>query len=89
VGKRGLQIAMQIEDQPGSIKGVADILRNYSGRMVSILSTYERVPKGYRNVYIRSFGIDRNLMEDLKGELKKKGTLLYIIDHRENKREIF
>jgi acetoin utilization protein AcuB len=89
VGKRGFQIAIQVEDQPGSIKGVADILRKYSGRMVSILSTYERVPKGYRNVYIRSFGIDRHQVEELKDELKKKGTLLYIIDHREEKREIF
>ena len=57
--------------------------------MVSILTTYERAPKGFRNVYIRSFGIDRHQMDDLKDELMGKGTLLYIIDHREEKREIF
>jgi acetoin utilization protein AcuB len=89
VGKRGMQIAIQVEDQPGSIKEVTDIIRKYDGRMVSILSTYERVPKGYRNVYIRSFGVDRLQINQLKDEIKKKGTLLYIIDHREERREIF
>ena len=89
VGKRGMQIAIQVEDQPGSIKEVTDIIRKYGGRMVSILSTYERVPKGYRNVYIRSFGIDRFQVDQLKDEVMQKGTLLYIIDHRENTREIF
>ena len=89
VGKRGMQIAIQVEDQPGSIKEVTDIIRKYGGRMVSILSTYERVPKGYRNVYIRSFGVDRFQMDQLKDEVMKKGTLLYIIDHRENTREMF
>ena len=89
VGKRGIQVAIQIEDLPGSIKGVADVIRKFGGRMVSILTTYERAPKGFRNVYIRSFGIDRHQMDDLKDELMGKGTLLYIIDHREEKREIF
>ncbi|MFP4087956.1 MAG: CBS domain-containing protein [Desulfobacteraceae bacterium] len=45
VGRRGIQFAFQVEDSPGSIKEVADIIRRYGGRMVSILSTYERVPK--------------------------------------------
>ena len=43
---RGIQFAVQIEDRPGSIKEVADILRKYGGRMVSILSSYDRVQKG-------------------------------------------
>ena len=53
VGKRGIQFAFRLEDRPGSIKEIADIIRTYNGRMTSILSSYERVPEGYRNVYIR------------------------------------
>ncbi|MFP3912309.1 MAG: HPP family protein, partial [Desulfobacteraceae bacterium] len=56
VGRRGIQFAFQVEDSPGSIKEVADIIRRYGGRMVSILSTYERVPKGYRKVFIGMYG---------------------------------
>ena len=37
VGKGGIQFGFQVEDRPGSIKEVADIIRIYGGRMVSIL----------------------------------------------------
>jgi len=89
VGKKGIQFAFQLKDRPGSIKEVADIIRKFGGRMVSILTSYERVPKGYRKVYIRMHGIERSRLPQLKEELKNKATLLYMVDHRENKREIY
>jgi len=89
IGKRGIQFACQIEDRPGSIKEVADIIRKYGGRMVSILTSYERVPQGYRRVYIRMRSIERSRLQILKEELSKTAALLYIVDHRENKRDIF
>ena len=89
VGKRGIQFAFQVEDLPGTIKEVADIIRHYGGRMVSILSSYEHVPKGYRKVFIRMLGVERNKLPHLEDDLRKKATLLYVVDHRENRREIF
>lgn len=89
VNKRGIQFALMLEDRPGSIKDVADIIRKYGGRMVSILSTYERVQEGYRRVYIRMYNIDRDRLPQLKDELKEKATLLYMVDLREDKREIY
>jgi len=89
VGKRGIQFAFQVEDRSGSIKEVADIIRNYGGRMVSILSTYENVPKGFRKVFIRMYGVDRERLPRLEDELRQKAELLYVVDHRENRREIF
>jgi acetoin utilization protein AcuB len=88
VGKRGIQFAFQAEDRPGSIKELADIIRRYGGRMVSILSSYENVPAGYRKVYIRMHNIERSQLANLKQELSKVATLLYLVDHRENRREI-
>ena len=89
VGKRGIQFAFQVEDLPGTIKDVADIIRHYGGRMLSILSSYENVPKGYRNVFIRMYGVERDKLPQLEDDIRKKATLLYVVDHRENKREIF
>ena len=89
VGKRGLQFAFKVEDRPGSIKEITDVIRKYGGRMVSILSSYENVPEGYRKVYIRDYGIERDKLTQLKNELKEKATLLYVVDHRENKREVY
>ena len=89
VGSRGFQFAFRLEDRPGSIKEVADIIRKYGGRMTSILSTYEHVPKGYRNVYIRMYGLDRDKLPEIKEAFQGAATLLYLVDHRENKREIY
>jgi len=89
VGKGGIQFAFQLEDRPGSIKEVADIIRLYGGRMVSILTSYEGVPDGYRKVFIRMHSIERARLQQLKEELSYKAALIYMVDHRENVREIY
>ena len=85
----GIQFGLQVEDRAGSIKEVADIVRQYGGRMVSILTSYDQVPAGYRNVYIRMHSIDRAKIEELNDALSQKASLLYRIDHRENDRKIY
>ena len=89
VGNRGIQFAFQLDDRAGSIKEVADVIRKFGGRMVSILSSYEDVPEGYRKVYIRMRSIERPKLQKLKEELSRTAALIYMIDHRENTREIF
>jgi len=89
VGKKGVQFAFLLEDLPGSIKEVTDVIRSYGGRMASILSSYEKAPEGQRYVYVRMYDVDREKMALLKEGLKKKAKVLYIVDSRENKREIF
>jgi acetoin utilization protein AcuB len=89
VGKKGVQFAFLLEDRAGSIKEVADIIRSYGGRMASILSSYEKAPEGHRYVYIRMYDVVREKMPQLKEDLKKKAKVLYIVDSRDNKREIF
>ncbi|MBT8365320.1 MAG: CBS and ACT domain-containing protein [Deltaproteobacteria bacterium] len=89
VGDGGIQFGFQLEDRPGSIKEVADIIRRYGGRMVSILSFYDEVPEGYRWVYIRMRSIERSELRNLIQELESKARLLYMVDHTENTRKIF
>ena len=87
--KKGIKFGFQLEDKPGSIKEVADIIREHGGSMATILTSYDGVKEGFRNVYIRIYGIDRSKVPTLKEEFKKKGTLLYMVDLRENNREIY
>lgn len=89
LSKRGISFAFMVEDRPGSIKDVNDVIRKYGGRMASILSSYDSAPAGYQKVYIRMYNIDRTRLPQLREEFKAKATLLYMVDHRENKREIF
>jgi acetoin utilization protein AcuB len=87
--KRGVHLAFVLEDTPGSIKALVDVVRLFGGRMASILSTDERVPLGYRNVYLRCYGILRERLDDMLAILKSKGELRYVVDHRKNQRIIF
>ena len=89
VGNKGIQFGLQVEDRPGSIKEVADIIRRYGGRMVSILSSYDQVLEGYRKVYIRMRSIERSKLQNYKPELESQAGFLYMLDHAENNREIY
>lgn len=85
----GIVFGFLLEDRPGSIKELTDIMRSYGGRLASILSAYERSPKGYRRVHIRVRGLDRSKIALLENDLKEKSTLLYRVDQRENTRHMY
>jgi acetoin utilization protein AcuB len=87
--KRGIKFAFQLEDRPGSIREVADTIREHGGRIAAILTSYDGVKEGYRKVYIRMYGVDRVKLPTLLEELREDGELLYMVDLREKKREIY
>jgi acetoin utilization protein AcuB len=87
--KRGVQFAFQIEDRPGSIKEVTDIIRQYGGRLVSILTSQDRSPTGFRQLYVRAYGLDRRKLRQLMDDLREKAPILYMVDHRDGTREEF
>ena len=89
VERKGVQFGLEVEDQPGSIKEVSDIIRQHGGRMASILTSYDLAPEGFRRLYIRMYGIDRFKLNKLKESLRKKASLLYMVDRREVKRETY
>lgn len=89
IGKRGIQFALQVADRPGAIKEITDLVREHGGRIMSTLTSHEDVPEGYLEVYIRMHGMDRDRLRRFKHSLEEKATLLYIVDLRENKREIY
>ena len=86
VKKAGIQFAFQLEDRPGSIKEVSDIIRNYGCLLVSILSG-QHVQAGYRRVYIRVRDCDPERLEELKEELKTKTNVLYVMDHAKRNKQ--
>jgi acetoin utilization protein AcuB len=88
VTRGGIQFAMDLPDRLGAIKVAGDIIRKYGGRMVSILSTYDRVAEGRRKGYIRMKSVDRGKLMQIKDELVQVGVLLYILDNREHTKEL-
>lgn len=66
----GTRIYLTVEDKPGSIKDVADIIRKYDFRLQSILTSYENVPAGFRKVVLRGKG--EGDIKGLRAELEAK-----------------
>ena len=85
--KCGLQIALFLEDKPGSLKEMTDILREYGCRVISILSTIHE-KEGLRHVYINTCDCDPQRISMMKEELKEKFKVLYFAEHGTECREI-
>ena len=49
----GVQFALRLEDRPGLIKEVVDLLRSKGARFVSLLTSYTSAQEGYRDIYLR------------------------------------
>jgi len=89
IKKKGIQFGLKLKDRPGAIKEITDLIREYGGRVASILSTGRGDEEVYFNVYIRAYGLDLPNRLRLKEAIKSKAELLYAVDHEENTREIY
>lgn len=89
LGKQGLQVAIRVKDTPGPIKEIRELVHEYGARTASILSSWDNVPADHLNIYFRIYQIDRPKLPMLLEKIKGKGTLLYLVDHRENTRTIY
>jgi len=63
----GNRIYVTVEDRPGSVREVADIIRKHGFSLQSVLTSYEGVREGYRDVVIRTKG--KGDFKSLKAEL--------------------
>ncbi len=87
--KREFGFGFQVADTAGSIKEITDIIRSHGGRIASILIAYDKAPEGFRNVYIRIYGIERGKLDLLKGDLMSTTKMLYMFDFLKPSRLIF
>jgi acetoin utilization protein AcuB len=67
-----LQIGLEVEDRPGAVKKVTDLIRTHGGRVVSITTHFEEAPEGFRHLYIRCKALENEeaLFEDLEENFK-------------------
>jgi acetoin utilization protein AcuB len=74
----GTQFALNLEDRPGSIKEVVDVMRLHGGRLVSVLSVYENADPGYRKVYLRVAEMPEHRLTALIQDLERDFPLMYL-----------
>ncbi|KMY67688.1 membrane protein [Desulfocarbo indianensis] len=74
----GTVFSFVLEDRPGSIKEVADVIRKHGGRMVSILTSYDMCEEGTRKVAIRIADMPQDKLAGLEKELEGEFTLDHV-----------
>jgi len=75
----GVQFAFNLEDRSGTIKEVANVLRQEDAQIVSILSCIDTADEGYRHVFIRIKEIPEEKLKNMIARLEKDFMLLYVI----------
>lgn len=70
-----VQFGFEVEDRPGTIKEITDVIRTHGGRIVSIITHYEPAPEGSRHAYVRF----KDMRDEtaLFSELNAKFEVLY------------
>jgi acetoin utilization protein AcuB len=81
----GVQFALRVKDQPGSIKEVVDLLRARKARLVSMYTSYTAVREGYRDVYIRVRNLPPEDVEAVKKEMASRWELIYTVQKQGTK----
>ncbi|AMD93479.1 CBS and ACT domain-containing protein [Desulfomicrobium orale] len=75
----GIQLGFKLADERGTLKNLLDCLRGYKARVISILTSYDQVEEGYRQVFIRIRDMDKSVLNELRQELAEKYNLLFWI----------
>jgi acetoin utilization protein AcuB len=88
-GKRGIQFALELENQPDRIKQITDMILDYGGRISNLISSRERAGRGNQRLYFRIYDIDQPSFLRLTEVIQEKADLLYIINHDERTRQLF
>ena len=88
-GRKGVEIGLQVKDQPGVTLSLLESVRNCSARIGSVISIDSDAPDGFRHVYLRIYGIEHTQLARLLPLLKTGGRLLFFVDHERNDRNIY
>lgn len=73
----GIQVAFELENKPGQIRGILEVLRKNDVGVVSILTAQETVDAPKRVVYIRMKRTTKDQEVAVLTELEKAYTILY------------
>jgi acetoin utilization protein AcuB len=80
INTASLALGFELQDQPGAIKGVTDVIRAHGGRIVSILTACEGGNGGLLQVFIRARDVADE--EALRQNLEGKAKILYYIHEK-------
>lgn len=89
VSNKGQIFAFKLKDRPGVIHTLTDIIRKNSGRLCSIMTSYDDIEEGFRKVFFHTFDIAPSDFDGLVENFHEAGELLYVADLSRGFRKVF
>ena len=74
-----VQLAIELEDKTGALHELLTAMRENGARIVSVLTSKDNAPPGYREVYVRIQDMASDELESLKEVIGKRYKLLYVL----------
>ncbi len=88
VANRGQVFAFNLQDKPGIIKTITDMIRSGGGRLCSVMTSHDDIDDGYRKVFVHAFDIEPGEFDALAERFRRSGDLFYFADLSRNYRVI-
>jgi acetoin utilization protein AcuB len=88
-GRRGVQFGIRLPDAPGAVMEIIAAVRNAGARLASLITTDSQSGEDMREAYVHIYQVNRDTLTDLVGDLRRKGTVLYLVDLKTNERHIY
>lgn len=88
VAAKGQIFAFKLQDRPGIIKRIMDMIQDSGGRLCSIMTSYDDIEKGFRKVFFHTFDVDPEKFNGLVKQFHSVGKLSYVADLSRNYRKI-
>ncbi len=89
LNKKGIQFGLCLKDEAGAELEIRNLIDEFGGHLISMLSTDEDVVAGYRNIYFHVDVTDKKKLSLLTEALRKKATLLYLVDFQDDQRTVY
>ena len=85
----GVVFGIQAYEGENCVANVMGAIRKYGAQLMAVWSSYANAPEGYRNIYVRIVHRDPSVMKDLERDLSQTCKLLFVVDRKNDRREIF
>lgn len=89
VSDQGQIFAIELNDRPGIIKSLTDLVRDNNGRLCSIMTSYDGMDDGVRKVFFHLFDLGPSQFDNLINKMREVGKLRYAADLTRGLRKIF
>lgn len=89
IAQIGMVFGLRAREHESCVEEILNVIKEYRAQLLTVWSSYANAPEGFRNIYVRIVHRDPAVLSRLEEDLKKSCEILFLIDRRQGRREIY